>query len=617
MNKPTPEFETKLKNLPTSSGVYLFKDARDRIIYIGKAKNLRNRVRTYFQSSAAHTDRTARMVAQVVDFDLMLTDTEVEALILEANLVHEHKPRYNVNLKDDKHFPYIKVTTQEAFPRVLIVRRIEKDGATYFGPYTSARGMRKTVAFLTRLFKIRSCAYVIPPPEGKSLKVCLDYHIKRCEGPCEGLVSREQYGAGVESVLMVLRGKSKSLIERLQQKMQAASDNLDFEEAAERRDQIEALQSVMIKQKVDVGDLVDRDIIAIAREDTDAVAIVMQIREGVLIGRQDFQLSAESDHEDGTVLETFIMQYYNHQPNLPDELFLPYGFPEQSLVEQWLKMERGSRVRVVTPQIGEKVRLVELAARNARLLLDELLIQKRQVSERTSKLVTSLKDALKLQRSPRTIVCFDISNTGETDAVGSAVFFDNAKPRKKEYRHFKIKTVTGQDDFKMMQEVISRYFRRRVEEELPLPDLLVVDGGKGQLSAALKELRKLGLDQQPAIGLAKRLEEVFVPGVSESIVIPRSAPALMLLKQIRDEAHRFAVTYNRKVRTKRTIKSVLGDVKGVGPAKQKALLATFGSVEQIRQATVEDLAAVKGINPALAETILTSLKQSDAKPPDD
>ncbi len=607
MKKLTPELETKLNNLPTSPGVYLFKDAREKIIYIGKAKNLRNRVRTYFQAGAGHADRTARMVAKVVDLELMLTDSEVEALILEANLVHEHKPRYNVNLKDDKHFPYIKVTTQEPFPRVLIVRRIEKDGATYFGPYTSARGMRKTVAFLTRLFKIRSCAYVIPPPEGRSLRVCLDYHIKRCEGPCEGLVSREQYNTGVEAVLMVLRGKSKQLIERLHEKMQQASKDLDFEEAVEARDQIEAIQSVMIKQKVDVGDLIDRDIISIAREDTDAVGIVMQIREGVLIGRQDFQLTAEPENDDETVLETFIMQYYNHQPNLPDELFLPYGFPEQNLVEEYLRRQRGSKVRVVTPQIGEKVRLVELAARNARLLLDELLIQKRQVSERTSKMVTSLKDALKLTRSPRTIVCFDISNTGETDAVGSAVFFDNAKPRKNQYRHFKIKTVAGQDDFAMMQEVISRYFRRRVEEEQPLPDLLVVDGGKGQLSAALKELRLLGLDSQPAIGLAKRLEEVFLPGLSEPIVIPRSSPALMLLKQVRDEAHRFAVTYNRKVRTKRTIKSALGDIKGVGPAKQKALLAAFASVDQIKQASAEDLMQVKGINAALAETILAAL----------
>ena len=294
------------------------------------------------------------MVAKIADLEMLVTDTEAEALILEANLVHEHHPRYNVSLRDDKHFPYIKVTTNEPFPRVLIVRRVEKDGATYFGPYTSSKGMRRTVSFLTRLFKIRSCNFVIPPPEGKSLQVCLDYRIKRCGGPCENLQSREEYAEGVEAVLMVLKGKSKSLIDQLTEKMHAASAALNFEEAAEARDQIEALQSTMIKQKVDVGDLIDRDIVALAREGGDIVAIVMQIREGVLIGRQDFQLSAEDDHTDETVIETFVTQYYNHQPNLPDELFLPYGFPEQQLVEDWLKMQRGSRVRIVTPQIGRK-----------------------------------------------------------------------------------------------------------------------------------------------------------------------------------------------------------------------------------------------------------------------
>jgi len=607
MAKLTPELEIKLKNLPTSAGVYLFKDRSGRIIYIGKAKNLRNRVRTYFQKSSDHILRTSRMVAKIADVEMLLTDTEAEALILEANLVHEHHPRYNVSLRDDKHFPYIKVTTNEPFPRVLIVRRVDKDGATYFGPYTSSKGMRRTVSFLTRLFNIRSCNLVIPAPEGKSLQVCLDYRIKRCGGPCEDLQSREDYAEGVEAVLMVLKGKSKTLIDHLTEKMHAASAALNFEEAAEARDQVEALQSTMIKQKVDVGDLIDRDIVALAREGGDIVAIVMQIREGVLIGRQDFQLRAEDDHTDETVLETFVTQYYNHQPNLPDELFLPYGFPEQQLVEDWLKMQRGSRVRIVTPQIGEKVRLVELAARNARLLLDELLIQKRQVSERTSKMVTSLQDALKLTRAPRSIVCFDISNTGETDAVGSAVFFKNAQPRKKEYRHFKIKSVTGQDDFKMMREVVGRYFSGRERDKQPLPDLVVVDGGKGQLSAVTVELKVLGLSEQPAIGLAKRLEEVFLPGLSDPIVISRSSPALMLLKQVRDEAHRFAITYNRKVRTKRTVKSVLGDIKGVGPAKQTMLLKTFGSVDQIRKLSIEELSAVKGINAALAETILAAL----------
>jgi excinuclease ABC subunit C len=363
---------TVKEQFKTGRDVYLFKNDRGKIIYVGKAKNLRNRVRTYFQSPHRHDHKTARMVPQVVDLDLMVTDSEVEALILEANLVHEYKPRYNVALKDDKHFPYIKITN-EPFPRVLIVRRIEKDDATYFGPYTSAKGMRRTVAFLTRLFNIRTCNLIIPAPEGKTHQVCLDYHIKRCAGPCVGLQLREDYAQQVEAVAMVLSGKSKELIDRLTEKMKAASASINYEEAAKVRDQIEAIKSVMIKQKVDAGDIVDRDIISLAREEKDAVAVVMQIREGVLIGRQDFQITSDTDDPNEEVLETFITQYYNHQPNLPDELYLPYELPEKKLVEQWLKEVRGSRVKVYTPRIGEKVRLVDLAAKNARLLLDEIL----------------------------------------------------------------------------------------------------------------------------------------------------------------------------------------------------------------------------------------------------
>ncbi|RKX29161.1 MAG: excinuclease ABC subunit C [Candidatus Zixiibacteriota bacterium] len=603
----TPELELKLKNLPDSPGVYLFKNAGGRIIYIGKARSLRNRVRTYFQSSANHTLRTVRMVSKVTDLELLLTDTEIEALILEANLVHEHKPRYNVDLKDDKHFPYIKVTTQEPFPRVLIVRRIEKDKSTYFGPYTSSRNVRRTVSFLTHLFKIRSCNHVLPPPKGKKIPVCLDYHIKRCGGPCEGHQTEEEYGDGVESVLMVLSGKSKSLIEQLRARMKTASEALKYEEAAQLRDRIEALESVMVKQKVDVGELIDRDIVALAREGNYSVAVVMQIREGILIGRQDFQLKAESDHTDADVLRTFLMQYYGHQPNLPHELFLPGEFPDMKLFAAWLKTQKGSRVKLVTPQIGVKVKLVELASRNARLLLDELLIQKRKQSERTSKMVTGLKDALRLNRSPRTMICFDISNTGETDAVGSCVYFANGRPKKKEYRHFKIKSVQRQNDYQMMQEVVSRYFRRRLDEELDLPDLVVLDGGKGQLSTVRAELVRLGLAEQPVIALAKRLEEVFVPDQSDPVIIKKTSPALLLLKRIRDEAHRFAVTYNRKVRSRRTIKSELDKVKGIGPARRDMLLRKFGSVEQIKRLSVDELASLKGITKKLAETILKTI----------
>jgi excinuclease ABC subunit C len=607
MVKVSPQLELKLKNLPTTSGVYLLKDTAGKIIYIGKARNLRHRVRTYFQSPGRWDAKTASMMARVADVELFATENEIEALILEANLVREYKPRYNVLLKDDKHFPYIKITTNEPFPRVLVVRRLAKDGATYFGPYTSAKAMRKTIAFLTRLFSIRTCDLTIPHPKGKKQEVCLDYYIKRCGGPCAGLQSQEEYRELVDSLIMALSGRSQKLIDRLAEKMQRASDALDFEEAARLRDQIEAIKQVMMKQSVDVGEVVDRDIVSLAREGKDAVAVVMQIRDGALLGRQDFQLTAHPDDDDATVLETFLTQYYNHQPNLPEQIYLPFDLPGVKLLESWLKKMKGGRIAVVTPKVGKKVKLVDLAARNARLLLDELLIQKRKLTERTSKMVTALKDELKLSCAPRRIVCFDISNTGETDAVGSCVYFENAKPKKSGYRHFKIKGVVGQDDYKMMREVIGRYFHRIKEERTSPPDLVVVDGGKGQLSAATAELKFLGFSEQPVVALAKRLEEVFLPQTSDPIIINRSSPALLLLKQIRDEAHRFAVTYNRKVRAKRTIKSALDDIPGIGPRKRELLLNTFGSVEKIRQSSVEELTKVKGISPKLAQQILKRL----------
>ena len=601
------ELELKLKNLPTSPGVYMFKNGKGKIVYIGKAKNLRNRVRTYFQSKSNLDDKTRRMISQAVDFDLIATENEVESLILEANLVHEHHPRYNIMLKDDKHFPYVKVTTNEPFPRVLVVRRIERDGATYFGPYTSAKSMRRTLALLTNRFKVRTCNLVIPHPKGKKYEVCLDYHINRCKGPCAGLQSEKDYRSMINSVIMVLSGKSKKLLKRLTEKMYAASEAMHFEEAQLLRDQIEAINALMIRQNADVGEVIDRDIVSIAREGTDAVAVVMQIREGALIGRQDFQLTAETGDRDEDVIETFVTQYYNHQPNLPEELFLPKELPQQLLIDKFLRKLKGKKVKAFTPKIGMKSKIVELAATNARMLLDELLIQKRTQTERMSKMVISLKDELRLARSPKTMVCFDISNTGENDAVGSCVYFENGKPRKNEYRHYRIKGVKGQDDFKMMREVIGRYFYRVREENKVPPDLVVVDGGKGQLSSATAELKSLGFELQPIISLAKRLEEVFLPGQSDPMTISKSSPALILLKRIRDEAHRFAITYNRKVRTKRTIKSALDDVPGIGPAKRALLLTTFGSVERIKKLTVDELASVKGITRKLAEKILQTI----------
>lgn len=607
---PEVDLSLKLKTLPDSPGVYQFRNNKGVILYIGKAKNLRNRVRTYFQSPRNLDPKTGRLMVQVTDFDLFVTDSDIEALILEANLVHEHAPRYNVRLKDDKHFPYIKVTTNEPFPRILIVRWVENDGASYFGPYTSTKMMRKTVEYLRRLFNIRTCNLVIPHPQGKPYKVCLQYHIKRCGGPCEGLQSQEEYRALSNSVVMALSGKAKTLIDGLKNEMNVAAENTDYETAALMRDRIQGLESMMIKQNVDIGERIDTDIIALAREKDLGLAVVMQIREGVLLGRQDFQLAAQQDDMDEAVLETFIEQYYNNQPNLPDEIFVPGELTNQQLIEKWLTSVRKRRVKLITPKQGRKVKLVDLAAANARLLLDELLIQKRSQKERTSKMVVALKDDLNLSQSPMRIVCFDISNTGETDAVGSCVMFENGIPKKSGYRHFRIKGVKGQDDFKMMREIVGRYFHRLKEEKQLPPDLVVIDGGKGQLSAAHTELKSLGFDTQPIIGLAKRLEEVFVPGQQDSLTISKSSPGLILLKRVRDEAHRFAITFNRKVRSKRTITSALDKIPGVGPAKRDLLLKTFGSVERIRQADLEQIISVKGMTKTIAEAIKQKLATS-------
>ncbi len=595
--------QIKLKNLPDNPGVYIFRDKAGKIVYIGKAKNLKNRVRSYFNNSRNDDPKTMRLVAVAHDLELMVTDSEVEALILEANLVREHKPRYNVDLKDDKHFPYIKVTVNEPFPRVLVVRRLEKDGAKYFGPYASSKGMRRTINFLCRLFKIRTCNLIIPHPTGKKQKVCLDYHIGRCYGPCEEFQTAEDYRQAVDAVLLFLMGRSQTLIDGLKEKMQKLSEEMEFEEAAEVRDQIEALESVRQKQKVDVAQLLSRDIVAFAREAGDTVAVVFQVREGVLVGRQDFHLKSDADEADQEVLYSFVRQYYNNQPNLPDEIFLPLRLEEEDLVSEWLAKIGERKIKIFTPQIGEKVRLVEMASSNARLLLDELLIQKEKFRERTSKAVQALKDDLHLAESPLRIACVDISNTGESDAVGSLVYFENARPKKGEYRHFKIKEVKGQDDFAMMREVVGRYFFRLKEEAKKAPDLLLEDGGKWKLMSVVREIGALGFKEQSIIGLAKRLEEIYFPGKKEPLTLPKSSPGLGLLKTIRDEAHRFAIEYNRKVRGKRTIKSALDKLEGIGPKRREILLKHFGSVKKIREATLEELSAVKGVPKPVAEKV--------------
>jgi excinuclease ABC subunit C len=594
------KMRTKLQNLPNRPGVYLMKDKSGRIIYVGKAKSLKNRVRAYFQNTPPYHPKISALISRISDFDVLATDSEMEALILEANLVKEYKPRYNVNLKDDKRYPYLKVT-DEPFPRVLVVRRVQPDDAKYFGPYTNVKAMRHTLRILRRIFPVRSCNYALPSK--RKMKLCLDYHIKRCLGPCQGKVSRKDYNAVIKDVLLFLSGRNNLLREQLQEKMNHYSAEEEFEKAAFIRDQIKALESVMEKQKVSGIDPIDRDIIASARHKKDISVVALQIREGILIGRQNFHLTGLKGTTDSEIWSTFLRRYYMHSPIVPPEIILPNRVADQEMIESWLSSKREGKVRIVTPQRGNKFKLLEMAGYNARLSLDELLLQRSEAKKRVPPAVESLQKDLYLPAPPRRIAAFDISNLGSQDAVGSLVFFRDSSPLKNRYRRFRIKTVIGQDDFAMMAEVVRRYFSRLTEEKKEYPDLVLIDGGKGQLSSALNTLHELGIINQSVVALAKRLDEVFLPNRPEPLMIPKGSSSLKLLQRIRDEAHRFAVEYHRKRRKRRTVRSELDEIMGVGPSRRRSLLKRFGSVGEIKGANLDDLMKVEGINRKVARNI--------------
>lgn len=599
----TPEtLAAKLKQLPDSPGCYLFKDKSGKVLYVGKAKVLKHRVRSYFQPGARHEPKTEAMLAKVTDYDLLVTDSEMEALILEANLVRQYRPRYNVSLKDDKHFPYIKVTTQEPYPRLLVVRRISRDGATYFGPYTNVTAMRRTVKLLSRVFMIRSCNLVIPPPGKRTYRVCLDYFIKRCPGPCEFKISEQDYRKLIDGACMFLAGRSKELFDTLRERMLEASEAENFEEAALLRDQLQALETVTEKQKVDAGELVNRDILAFDREGRDAAVVALQIRDGILIGRQHFHLVADKDDSEQTIVSAFIRQYYLNLPILPDEIFLPVEIEDDDLIAQWLRERKQGRIALHRPQRGAKLRLVEMARENASHVLKELLLQKRGTAERIPAPVRALGDILMLEAPPRVIAAFDISHLGEDDAVASCVYFVDGRPRKSEYRHYKVK-VKVPDDYAAMREVIGRYMKRRIDEKLQIPDLLLIDGGRGQLSSAAEALHELGADDQPMIGLAKRLDEIVFPYDSEPLLLAKTSPALHLLQRLRDEAHRFANAYRKTRGKKRVVKSELDDIAGIGPTRRDALLQQFGSVDGVRNAGLTELACAPGMNRRAAQAV--------------
>ena len=587
--------QEKLDNLPTGPGVYQHKDGEGKVLYVGKAKNLRNRVRQYFQKSRTVEPRIDMMLSKATDLEIIVTDSEVEALILEANLIKKLKPRYNVNLKDDKSYPYI-VITNEPYPRVFVTRQVRRDGSRYFGPYTDVKNVRSALKSIRDIFMIRSCNFFIDEEviKKRKIKVCLDFHIKKCEGPCEGLVSRAHYNGMIDQVATLLRGKTESLRAMLEQEMNSLAAEMKFEEAASIRDRIKGLQAYSERQKAVDLDPIDRDIVAFAAEGDDACGVIFKLRDGKLIGRQHYYMGNVEGKSEGEVLETLLQQYYLDADYIPNEILVPVAIEDADALQKWLTDRRGEAVLLVCPVEGEEAKLVRMTQNNARFLLDDLKIQKMKRADYIPHPVKSLQHDLRLDKLPRRIECFDISNIQGTDTVASMVVFVDGKPKKSEYRKFKIQSVAGPDDFASMREVIERRYSRVLEEQQALPDLIMVDGGKGQLSSAVESLGKLGIQGQQIIGLAKRLEEVFLPGMSDPELIAKSSTGLRLLQQVRDEAHRFAITFHRSLRTKRTLQTELDLIDGVGKKRAKELLEAFGSVQGVKFATAEQLAEVVG-----------------------
>jgi excinuclease ABC subunit C len=598
---PVPDaVATKLPHLPDGPGVYLWKGGDGTTLYVGKAKRLRSRVRSYFANDQLENPKTRHLVGLIADLETIVVPSEAHALILEANLIKEYHPRFNIALRDDKSYPYIKVTVQEPFPRVFVTRRLEDDGASYFGPYTDVGAMRRSLNVVKRIFTVRSCTYDMPAqmPE----RPCLDYYIKRCKAPCILAQSQHEYRSMIDEVVLFLSGRPEEVVRRVKERMDLASEQLDFERAAELRDvlhHLENMEEPTVVLEVEGG---DRDVIGYARDGDDACVTVLRIRGGKLLSREQRFLTNIDGEDDADVMPIFLAGSYVGMQEKARQLLLPFDFPDRELIEQALP---DSRIQI--PQRGPRRDLIALAEQNARHLLEELKLSSMEADERAGDPVYELGRELGLQRLPRSLVCFDISTTQGTDTVGSCVWFENGRPKRGEYRKFKVKTVEGTDDFASIQEVVRRYFERRLNEEKPLPDLIVIDGGKGQLSAAHAALTEAGIADRPLISLAKRDEEVFIWGREEPLRLSRRSPGLRLLQQARDEAHRFAVTYNRKRRSMRTVTSELLKIPGIGPVKRRQLLKEFGSIQGVRAASEEAIAKLPGFNPERARKLLESL----------
>jgi excinuclease ABC subunit C len=590
----------KVPHLPDTPGVYLWRDADGTVLYVGKAKRLRSRVRSYVTGDHAESVKTRALMLQVAALDTIVVPSEEHALILEANLIKEYKPKYNISLRDDKSYPYIKVTVHEPFPRVWVTRHLVDDGSRYFGPYADVGAMRRALNVVKRIFTVRSCNFDMPRqmPE----RPCLDYYIKRCKAPCILAQSQVEYRAMIEEVLVFLEGRTGEVIRRVRERMQLAVEALDFERAAELRDALRHLEHMEEPTVVLSIENRDRDVLGYARDGDDACVALMRIRGGRLLAREHQFLVNVEGESDAAVLEAYIVGRYRPMEDRAGDLLVPFEPEERELVEAALE-----RTKIDAPQRGPRRELIDLATQNARHLLEELRLTGEETEERAGDPIYELQRQLGLQKVPRSLVCFDISHAQGTDMVASCVWFQNGRPYRSEYRKFKVKTVQGIDDFAAMKEVVTRYFTRRVSDEKPLPDLVVIDGGKGQLNAAHDGLETLGLGAMPIISLAKREEEIFLYGRGESLRLPRRAPALRVLQQARDEAHRFAITFQRQRRVVRTITSELLRIPGIGEAKRRQLLAAFGSLQGVRDAAPEAIAALPGFGAKTAEKIVRAL----------
>ena len=629
------KLKKQLAALPPRPGVYIMRNAKGEVIYVGKAAKLRDRVRSYFGSPHMMEPKTRALRDHIDDFEYIVVGNAGEALILEATLIKRHQPFFNIRLKDDKRYPYLKVDVQNPWPRVYITRRIEKDGARYFGPYASAGSVRATLDLTKKLFPWRSCTKEIT---GNDARPCLDYYIKRCIAPCTAYCTKEEYDEVIEQVILFLEGKSDDVLRRLRKQMDSAAEAMEYERAAQVRDQLRSIERTVERQMVSTTRNEDVDIFGLAREGDQALVQVFFVRGTQMIGRDQFAVEGVRDETDSAVLTNFLLQYYEGAQYIPKLVAIPHEADDRDAMEQLLSEKRGSLVEVRVPERGEKKRLVELASENAKEALALARVKWMADANKTEQALEQLREELSLPEIPHRIECYDNSNIQGTNPVSSMVVFIDGKPANNQYRRFKVKTIEGANDFATMQEILRRRFGRHAKnaggspvasgadgtspvggptkssvlesqssDSWDLPDLVIIDGGKGQLGAAVQTMRELGVHHIPAVGLAKRFEELFVPDEDEPIVLPRGSEALYLVQRIRDEAHRFAITFHRQVRAKSSIQSALDTIPGIGPKRKRALLKKFGSVKQIREADVEEIASTVGFTMALAEKVKAEL----------